>query len=114
MSLDEVPPPGAALVEELDKRLLVQLRDGRKIVGILRWESSQTNETDIIGSSTRLIAVCFRTSGVQWRSCSRGMCGSNYRVIDANVLILAQVIRSVCQSCTRRSSGAHHRGNSVC
>ncbi|KAK9915365.1 hypothetical protein WJX75_008111 [Coccomyxa subellipsoidea] len=36
MSLDEVPPPGAALVEELDKRLLVQLRDGRKIVGILR------------------------------------------------------------------------------
>ena len=36
MSLDEVPPPGTALVEELDKRLLVQLRDGRKIVGILR------------------------------------------------------------------------------
>ncbi|KAK9815116.1 hypothetical protein WJX73_008004 [Symbiochloris irregularis] len=32
----EVPPPGTALVEELDKRLLVQLRDGRKIVGILR------------------------------------------------------------------------------
>ena len=38
MSLDEVPPPGTALVEELDKRLLVQLRDGRKILGILRWE----------------------------------------------------------------------------
>lgn len=37
MSLDEVPPPGAALVEELDKCLLVQLRDGRKIVGILRY-----------------------------------------------------------------------------
>ena len=27
---------GLALVEELDKRLLVQLRDGRKIVGVLR------------------------------------------------------------------------------
>lgn len=32
----EVPPPGTALVEELDKKLLVQLRDGRKIIGILR------------------------------------------------------------------------------
>lgn len=28
--------PGIALVEELDKRLLIQLRDGRKIVGFLR------------------------------------------------------------------------------
>ena len=27
---------GTALVEELDKRLLVQLRDGRKIIGFLR------------------------------------------------------------------------------
>jgi len=34
--LVEVPPPGIALVEELDKKLLVQLRDGRKIVGYLR------------------------------------------------------------------------------
>jgi len=33
---DAPPPPGTALVEELDKRLLVQLRDGRKLVGILR------------------------------------------------------------------------------
>ncbi|KAL6757641.1 hypothetical protein V8C86DRAFT_2615734 [Haematococcus lacustris] len=28
--------PGAALAEELDKRLLIQLRDGRKVLGILR------------------------------------------------------------------------------
>ncbi|KAK9816397.1 hypothetical protein WJX74_006843 [Apatococcus lobatus] len=35
-SLEDVPPPGIALVEELDKLLLVQLRDGRKLVGILR------------------------------------------------------------------------------
>lgn len=34
--MEDVPPPGTALVEELDKRLLVQLRDGRKIIGILR------------------------------------------------------------------------------
>ena len=33
---DVPPPPGTALVEELDKRLLVQLRDCRKLVGILR------------------------------------------------------------------------------
>lgn len=34
--LEEVPLPGTALVEELDKKLLIQLRDGRKILGILR------------------------------------------------------------------------------
>eukprot|EP00951_Prasinocladus_malaysianus_P038973 scaffold432282_cov45-Prasinocladus_malaysianus.AAC.1 len=34
--LAEVPAPGTALAEELDKRLLVHLRDGRKIIGILR------------------------------------------------------------------------------
>lgn len=32
----EYPPPGTALVEELDRRLLIQLRDGRKIIGVLR------------------------------------------------------------------------------
>ncbi|KAI8470970.1 MAG: hypothetical protein J3K34DRAFT_245019 [Monoraphidium minutum] len=32
----DYPPPGTALVEELDKKLLVQLRDGRKIIGVLR------------------------------------------------------------------------------
>lgn len=32
----EYPPPGTALVEELDQKLLVQLRDGRKIIGVLR------------------------------------------------------------------------------
>jgi hypothetical protein len=35
-NIDDVPPPGLALVEELDKLLLVQLRDGRKVIGILR------------------------------------------------------------------------------
>ncbi len=34
--LPQLPLPGAALAEELDKPLLVQLRDGRKIIGILR------------------------------------------------------------------------------
>lgn len=32
----EYLPPGTALVEELDQKLLIQLRDGRKIIGILR------------------------------------------------------------------------------
>lgn len=34
--LEEVPLPGTALVEELDQRLLLQLRDGRKVLGCLR------------------------------------------------------------------------------
>lgn len=36
LSFLDPPAPGIALVEELDKLLLVQLRDGRKLVGILR------------------------------------------------------------------------------
>jgi U6 snRNA-associated Sm-like protein LSm1 len=31
-----VPPPGAALIEELDQKVMVQLGDGSKIIGILR------------------------------------------------------------------------------
>lgn len=31
-----VPQPGIALVEALDKKLLIHLRDGRKLLGILR------------------------------------------------------------------------------
>ncbi len=34
--LPPVPLPGAALAEELDKQLMIQLRDGRKIIGVLR------------------------------------------------------------------------------
>jgi U6 snRNA-associated Sm-like protein LSm1 len=34
--MEEIPAPGTALVEELDKKQLVQLRDGRKIIGVLR------------------------------------------------------------------------------
>lgn len=33
MELGDAPLPGTALAEELDKQLLVQLRDGRKILG---------------------------------------------------------------------------------
>lgn len=35
-SIDDIPPPGLALVEELDQVLLVHLRDGKKVLGILR------------------------------------------------------------------------------
>ena len=31
-----MPPPGAALIEELDQKVLVHLGDGSKIIGILR------------------------------------------------------------------------------
>ncbi|GLC46661.1 hypothetical protein PLESTB_001549400 [Pleodorina starrii] len=36
VTLQEVPLPGTALAEELDKRLLIVLRDGRKLLGVLR------------------------------------------------------------------------------
>lgn len=35
-NIEDIPPPGMGLVEELDKVLLVQLRDGRKLIGIMR------------------------------------------------------------------------------
>ena len=35
-NIDDIPPPGLALVEELDRSLMVQLRDGRKVLGTLR------------------------------------------------------------------------------
>lgn len=34
--MEDVPLPGMALAEELDQRLLLQLRDGRKVLGVLR------------------------------------------------------------------------------
>ncbi|KAK3273907.1 Sm-like protein [Cymbomonas tetramitiformis] len=34
--LPPLPAPGTALVEELDKKQLIILRDGRKLIGILR------------------------------------------------------------------------------
>ena len=34
--MQEVPLPGTALAEELDHQLLIVLRDGRKLLGILR------------------------------------------------------------------------------
>ncbi len=36
VQLQEVPLPGTALAEELDQKLLVVLRDGRKLLGVLR------------------------------------------------------------------------------
>ncbi|EFJ48227.1 hypothetical protein VOLCADRAFT_109782 [Volvox carteri f. nagariensis] len=36
VTLQEVPLPGTALAEELDQRLLIVLRDGRKVLGVLR------------------------------------------------------------------------------
>jgi hypothetical protein len=35
-SIEDIPPPGMALVEELDQLLMVQLRDGKKVIGTLR------------------------------------------------------------------------------
>jgi hypothetical protein len=52
-SIDEVPPPGISIVEELDKRLMVQLRDGRKVIGILRSFDQFANL--ILESKIRLV-----------------------------------------------------------
>lgn len=53
-----VPQPGIALVEALDKKLLIHLRDGRKLLGILRSFDQFANliiehtvERVIVGSS---------------------------------------------------------------
>lgn len=35
-SIQNIPPPGMGLVEELDKLLMVQLRDGKKLIGTMR------------------------------------------------------------------------------
>ncbi|KAG1675445.1 hypothetical protein FOA52_001744 [Chlamydomonas sp. UWO 241] len=51
----EVPLPGSALAEELDKRLLVQLRDGRKILGFLRSFDQFANL--VLDSATERIIV---------------------------------------------------------
>ena len=70
MSLDEVPPPGTALVEELDKRLLVQLRDGRKIVGILRCALT------VLPSDLPLLTQVLPSMFVSWflLLCLQGRC----------------------------------------
>jgi len=55
MNLDDgVPPPGAALVEDLDKRLLVQLRDGRKLIGTLRHVLAVEKQMSANGLKGRL------------------------------------------------------------
>jgi hypothetical protein len=55
-AIDEVPPPGVSIVEELDKRLMVQLRDGRKVIGILRSFDQFAN---LVLESTWLLSFSF-------------------------------------------------------
>ncbi|PNH10206.1 U6 snRNA-associated Sm-like protein LSm1 [Tetrabaena socialis] len=53
-SLQEVPLPGTALAEELDQRLLIVLRDGRKVLGVLRSFDQFANLV-VEGSVERII-----------------------------------------------------------
>ena len=75
----DVPPPGIALVEELDRRLLVQLRDGRKVLGILRTFDQFAN-LGLEDASERIIV------GDQARAARRGAAegGGNARETSAS------------------------------
>lgn len=55
--MEDVPPPGIALVEDLDKKLLVQLRDGRKLVGVMRCFDQFANLV-LEGTVERVVVGC--------------------------------------------------------
>lgn len=61
-SIEDVPPPGMGLVEELDKVLLVQLRDGRKLIGIMRSFDQFANI--VLEGTCKLVAVFAMATGV--------------------------------------------------
>lgn len=76
----EAPAPGLALVEELDKRLLVQLRDGRKILGILRSFDQFANL--VMEDAVERIIV-----GTQYAEVPLGL----YIVRGENVVLLGEI-----------------------
>lgn len=78
--LEEVPLPGTALADELDKRLLVQLRDGRKILGFLRSFDQFANLV-IDGAIERIIV------GEHYCDCPLGL----QLIRGENVVLLGEI-----------------------
>lgn len=100
MNLDDgVPPPGAALVEDLDKRLLVQLRDGRKLIGTLRHVLAVEKQMSANGLKGAFLRV------YQMGRCIEGIKLSS---------VWLQVIRSVCKPGPRGGCRTNCGGQSVC
>ena len=91
--------PGTALVEELDRRLLVQLRDGRKIVGVLRSFDQFANLV-LEGAIERIVV------GTLYCELPLGL----FIIRGENVVLLGEIdpakcvcvaARRVCADCTR-------------
>jgi U6 snRNA-associated Sm-like protein LSm1 len=78
--MEEVPLPGTALADELDKKLLIQLRDGRKIIGYLRSFDQFANLV-IDEAHERLIA------GEQYCDCPLGV----QLIRGENVVLLGEI-----------------------
>ena len=79
----DVPPPGLALVEELDKLLMVQLRDGRKFVGVLRSFDQFANL--VLEKAVERIIV-----GSQYAEIPMGL----YVIRGENVVLLGEIDES--------------------
>ncbi|KAL6782875.1 LSM1 [Auxenochlorella protothecoides x Auxenochlorella symbiontica] len=79
-NIDDVPPPGLALVLELDKPLLVQLRDGRKLLGTLRSFDQYANLV-LEGTKERIVV------GSQYAEVDMGL----HIVRGENVVLLGDI-----------------------
>mmetsp|Transcript_33861 Transcript_33861/g.40950 ORF Transcript_33861/g.40950 Transcript_33861/m.40950 type:complete len:126 (+) Transcript_33861:272-649(+) len=73
-------PPGTALVEELDKKQLIMLRDGRKLIGILRSFDQFANL--VLEEAVERIIV-----GEQYADLPLGL----YVIRGENVVLLGQI-----------------------
>lgn len=78
--LAQVPLPGTALADELDKKLLVQLRDGRKILGYLRSFDQFANLV-LDGAIERIIV------GEQYCDCPLGL----QLIRGENVVLMGEI-----------------------
>uniref|UniRef100_A0A7R9V5Q9 U6 snRNA-associated Sm-like protein LSm1 n=1 Tax=Chlamydomonas euryale TaxID=1486919 RepID=A0A7R9V5Q9_9CHLO len=76
----DVPLPGSALADELDKKLLVQLRDGRKILGFLRSFDQFANL--VLDSAIERIIV-----GEQFCDCPLGL----QLIRGENVVLMGEI-----------------------
>lgn len=80
MESDGVPAPGTALLEELDNKVLIQLRDGRKLIGMLR-SFDQFSNLVLEGAIERIIV------GQQYSDISLGW----QLIRGENVVLMGQI-----------------------
>ena len=74
-NVDAIPPPGMGLVEELDKLLMIQLRDGRKLIGVMRSFDQFAN---IVLEGTRVATIPTSTIyRLRFHRCLAAVSGGN-------------------------------------